>query len=288
MRNNRRIFILNRICILLLVFLTACGSKEKSEKLDETINQVTAEREGHACINVFYPLKLGNQWIYRPNLEDQSFLKASSDIVISVPETRDASAVVSVINNDASINARIAFECIDGAIINFPVTELNMGANQEGNNLKLEYVSGVYMPSEEDFSSKNWQMAWNSEYKANGQIGATYEGESFSVLLSSAPIKVDWQIMNSGTALEVPAGKFENVVHIQRNIEMDITKLEASIEGKRINLPAKLKLTTQMFYAPGVGLLKMELDSVTVTFFGINYPLEVPVSVELASYHLDE
>jgi len=43
-----------------------------------------------------------------------------------------------------------------------------------------------------------------------------------------------------------------------------------------------------MFYAPGVGLLKMELDSVTVTFFGINYPLEVPVSVELASYHLDE
>ena len=288
MRNNRRIFILNIICILLLVFLTACGSKEKSEKLDETINQVTAEREGHACINVFYPLKLGNQWIYRPNLEDQSFLKASSDIVISVPETRDASAVVSVINNDASINARIAFECIDGAIINFPVTELNMGANQEGNNLKLEYVSGVYMPSEEDFSSKNWQMAWNSEYKANGQIGATYEGESFSVLLSSAPIKVDWQIMNSGTALEVPAGKFENVVHIQRNIEMDITKLEASIEGKRINLPAKLKLTTQMFYAPGVGLLKMELDSVTVTFFGINYPLEVPVSVELASYHLDE
>ena len=288
MRNNRRIFILNIICILLLVFLTACGSKEKSEKLDETINQVTAEREGHACINVFYPLKLGNQWIYRPNLEDQSFLKASSDIVISVPETRDASAVVSVINNDASINARIAFECIDGAIINFPVTELNMGANQEGNNLKLEYVSGVYMPSEEDFSSKNWQMAWNSEYKANGQIGATYEGESFSVLLSSAPIKVDWQIMNSGTALEVPAGKFENVVHIQRNVEMDITKLEAPIEGKRINLPAKLKLTTQMFYAPGVGLLKMELDSVTVTFFGINYPLEVPVSVELASYHLDE
>ncbi len=288
MRNNRRIFILNRICILLLVFLTSCGSKEKSEKLDETINQVTAEREGHACINVFYPLKLGNQWIYRPNLEDQSFLKASSDIVISVPETRDASAVVSVINNDASINARIAFECIDGAIINFPVTELNMGANQEGNNLKLEYVSGVYMPSEEDFSSKNWQVAWNSEYKANGQIGATYAGESFSALLSSAPIKVDWQIMNSGTALEVPAGKFENVVHIQRNIEMDITKLEASIEGKRINLPAKLKLTTQMFYAPGVGLLKMELDSVTVTFFGINYPLEVPVSVELASYHLDE
>jgi len=107
-------------------------------------------------------------------------------------------------------------------------------------------------------------------------------------MLSSAPIKVDWQIMNSGTALEVPAGKFENVVHIQRNIEMDITKLEASIEGKRINLPAKLKLTTQMFYAPGVGLLKMELDSVTATFFGINYPLEVPVSVELASYHLDE
>ena len=288
MRNNRRIFIFNIICTLLLVFLTACGSKEKSEKLDDTINQVTLEREGHACINVFYPLKLGNQWIYRPNLEDQSFLKASSDIVISVPETRDASAVVSVINNDASINARIAFECIDGAIINFPVTELNMGANQEGNNLKLEYVSGVYMPSEEDFSSKNWQVAWNSEYKANGQIEATYEGESFSVLLSSAPIKVDWQIMNSGTALEVPAGKFENVVHIQRNIEMDITKLEASIEGKRINLPAKLKLTTQMFYAPGVGLLKMELDSVTVTFFGINYPLEVPVSVELASYHLDE
>jgi len=91
-------------------------------------------------------------------------------------------------------------------------------------------------------------------------------------------------VAGTGETLEVAAGKFENLVKINRVISMDVSSLQANIEGSQVNVATTLTIDTNLWYAPRVGLIKQEIESASVKFYGINFPVEVSGSIELSEY----
>jgi len=270
-----------------LIGFSACSKSEFAEAANEEIPaEETApitEAAANACDNPFYPLSLNNQWIYRLAI-DQVDTDEKADLALTVSESTDSLVVLAALDYDTGIVTQSTVQCNDGEIVNFPVTELNMILGLLSGELNLEYQSGRFMPALQEFENSNWDLAWETEYTANGDLQSTYEGETLTALLSDSLVKMDWKVAGTGETLEVAAGKFENLVKINRVISMDVSSLQANIEGSQVNVATTLTIDTNLWYAPRVGLIKQEIESASVKFYGINFPVEVSGSIELSEY----
>lgn len=295
MKNN---ILLKLITALLIVgLLTGCSGEEKQEQAvaaddNEVDAPVVENTDSGACDNVFYPLKKDNQWIYKldaymDNFENQEIESSSSDLALTVSEVSESSAVLAALDYDTGIVTQSTVQCEDQAIINFPLTELNMVFGDLAGNLDVEYVSGKFMPSKKDFAGSNWSLEWETEYKASGTLEANYDGETLSAVLSESPVKMRWQVTGTGESQEVAAGTFNDLVKINREITIDIQSLKTYIEGEQIDIATTLTLDTNMFYAANIGLIKQDINSASIKLFGINFPLEAWGFVELKSYTLN-
>jgi len=277
--------------IIILTFLSGCAKPDRSgiEKLDTTKEpEHSVNRIAHPCENIFYPLIHENQWVYQLDYEDQSLTDSPTELALTVSEVYQSSAVLAALDYDTGVVTQSTVDCNDGAIVNFPITELNMVLGDVSGALEFEYVSGTFMPSEKEFADSGWQMKWKTEYKATGEMNASYDGENLSIKLSSSPINMEWETVSTGGSLQVPAGNFDEVVQIKRRMKIDVDSLEAVIEGQQINLSTTLTLDTSHFYAPRTGLLKQEFESASIKIFGINTPTETWGKLELKSYQLND
>lgn len=270
-----------------LIGFSACSKSESAEAVDEEIpaeeTAPIAEPAANACDNPFYPLSLNNQWIYRLAI-DQVDTDEKADLALTVSERTDSSVVLAALDYDTGIVTQSTVQCNDGEIVNFPVTELNMILGLLSGELNLEYRSGRFMPALQEFEDADWDLEWETEYTANGDLQSTYEGETLTALLSDSPVKMDWKVTGTGETLEVAAGKFENLVKVNRVISMDVSSLQASIEGSQVNIATTLTIDTNLWYAPRVGLIKQEIESASVKIYGINFPVEVSGAIELSEY----
>ncbi len=154
------------------------------------------------CDNIFYPLALDNQWIYRISI-DQISADENPDLALTVSENSGSSAEIAALDYSSGIVTQSAVACQDGEIINFPVTELNMILGMLSGELNLEFTSGRFMPSEKEFEDNNWSMKWETEYIANGNLQGTYEGETLTALLSQSPVKMTWMVVGTGETMQL-------------------------------------------------------------------------------------
>ncbi len=274
---------------MILAFNSACSTTESVEHDGEEIpaQEPTPITEAfvNQCDNIFYPLALDNQWIYRISI-DQVSVDDKPDLALTVSENSGASAQIATLDYSSGIVTQSAVMCQDGEIISFPVTELNMILGMLSGELNLEFARGRFMPSEKEFEDNNWSMEWETEYIANGNLQGTYEGETLTALLSQSPVKMTWMIVGTGETVQVAAGAFENLVKINRVIAFDVSSLQANIDGSEVNTATTLTINTNLWYAPHIGMVKQEIESATVKFFGINFPIEAAGSVELIEYTL--
>ena len=81
-----------------------------------------------------------------------------------------------------------------------------------------------------------------------------------------------------------PAGKFDNLVRINRKTSIDVSHLRTNIEDSEVNLSTTLTLDTDLWYAPDLGLVKQQINSVYLKFYGINFPVDIKGAIELQSF----
>ncbi len=266
-------------------------SLNNSLKTAEPLHNLEAANQANpsACDNVFYPLAVNNQWTYLldsfyKDREGQAFHTQPSTLSLTVKNVADSFAMISIANSASGIETQSPVVCRDGAIVDYPMTELNMLSGMLAGDLALQYQSGVFMPSQKDFEDHNWDMGWETEYTANGTLEGLYEGETLTADLASSPVRIKWKIIGTSQPLEVPAGKFDDLVKVNRKISFDVSNLHTNIENSEIDIATTLTLDTDLWYAPGVGLVKQQINAAFVKFYGINFPIDVKGAIELQSY----
>jgi hypothetical protein len=282
------------IFALILGFSSACGTKEEQPENGGTIltteNGVptieTLIENDNPCNNIFYPLGLDNQWIYKLQAEGADGTPETSEMGLTVAEVNDSNAMLAALNYDSGIVTKSTVNCSNKAILNFPMTELNLIFGEIAGDINFIYKSGEFMPSETDFIAGDWKNSWKTEFLANGIVSGTYDNNSATVNLSDSPILMEWEIFDKDLSLQVDAGAFKDVVLIKRVISFDIQSLNVTFEGQDLDISTTLIINTNMWYAPNIGLLKQEIVSATVKLFGINFPIDSIGMIELKSSNL--
>jgi hypothetical protein len=208
-------------------------------------------------------------------------------MAFTVSESGDTSAVLGALDYDTGVVTQTTVQCQDQTIVNFPITELNMVFGDLAGDIKVDYVSGVFMPSESEFEANGWAMEWETEYKASGNIDASFEGESLNAVLEESPVRMRWQVVSRGDSMQVPAGTFNDLVKINREISFDISSLTTYIEGSEMSFATTLTIVSNLWYAPHIGLIKQEVDAASIEVFGMNFPVDAWGYTELSSYTIN-
>jgi len=280
------------ISLLLSVVVVFASSCEKPDAQpvpeDPDINGSNLEviqpvAQDYPCNNIFYPLALDNQWIYQIQIEGEGGQPEITELGLTVSEVNESSAVLSALDYDTGIVTQSTAECEDGSILNFPITEMNLVFGEVAGDLRLQYNSGVFMPSYADFEVENWANTWETDFTASGVINGKYDDETVTINLSKSPVQMSWQVIGKDGTIQIPAGNFDDVMLIKRKVTFEVTSLKATVEGQEIDISTTLVLNSNMWYLPYVGLLKQELDSATINLYGIDFPIESIGKIELKS-----
>jgi len=274
--------------IILGTLISSCIDKEPVP-----VNTVPEETDfspqsisNHACNNIFYPFSLNNQWIYRIEYGNESDTSDSSALAVTVSGLDESSAEISTLDYGTSIITKTEVQCQEGAILNFPFTELNMVFSDLKGDLLIAHQSGIFMPSEVDFESSDWSNSWETEFSASSEMEVNLDGENFRAILTESPINMSWSTVSQVESIQTPAGVFSDVTKIQREIDMNIDSFEAVIEGNAINLSTTLTIQMDMYFAPGIGLIQENITSAQIKLLGIDFPIEANGKMFLTSYSI--
>ena len=274
---------------VIVVLASSCGKPDaQPAPEDSDINGSNSEEEhpviqDDPCNNIFYPLALGNEWIYQIQIQGEDGQPEISELGLTVSEVNESRSVLAKLDYDTGIVAKSTAECEDGSILNFPMMEMNLVFGEVAGDMQLQYNSGVFMPSHTDFEAESWANTWETDFTASGVINGKYDNETVTIDLSESPVQMTWQVVEKDGTIQVPAGNFNDVVLIKRKLTFEVTSLKATIEGQAIDISTTLVLNSNMWYLPYVGLLKQELDSATINLYGIDFPIEAIGKIELKS-----
>jgi predicted small lipoprotein YifL len=288
---------ITRILAILLAaaLLAACGAsaptaeppQDQPAPAVEEEQAPAAETAAGPCDNIFYPMTVDNQWVYDYGMEDTNGTMEESSMALTVSQSEGSSAVLAALSYDTGIVTESAVQCSDQAILNFPMTELKMVLGDLAGSIDLQYQSGTFMPSEQEFAANNWSMEWETDYVASGSLQASYEGEELSAVLDASPVKMKWKVAATGESLQVPAGDFSDLVKMERQISFDVSNLQTNIQGNDVNISTTLTVDTELWYAPHIGLVKQDVNGISIKLYGISFPVEAYGYIQLSSYTIN-
>jgi len=240
-----------------------------------TKNPTENSTENLACNNILYPLLEGQQMVYK-STSPEGDIKTG----MSVATVEGNFARVDMLNMGTGITTQSTVECDDGVIKHFPA--ISMGTilgDMVAGEMTMEYISGFIAPSEETLVANNWDMAWESEYVMNGAITMEYEGETVTVTIDDSPVLMKWQTVGTGQSITVEAGTYNNVIEITREMTMDI-----SLDMSGMKLDSTLIIHSTHFFEPYIGMLKMQIDEVSVKMQGMTFPIAMNETMELVEF----
>ena len=278
--------------LLIFALLSACSPANAEAQTQEqptaAAEAPVAEASANACDNIFYPMTTNNQWNYQFKVNDEQTAGShESALSLTVSESSDSSAVLAIKSYNSENVTESIVKCQDQAILDFPITELKMVLGELANDIDLEYESGIFMPSEQEFVANNWSMEWETNYTANGNLQAYYEGEELTAVMDDSPVKMKWKVVGAGESLQVPAGNFGDLVKMECEISFDIKNLQTNIQGNDINIATTLTLNSELWYAPHIGLIKENVNETSIKLYGINFPIDAFGLIELTSYTIN-
>ena len=217
--------------IVSIIFLFSCKRSESQPSKDDSdvdgnnSDESQPIQQENPCDNIFYPLSINNQWIYQARLDNENEPAEIRELKLSVVGIDDASADIELLDQPTSLITKSTANCDNGSITNFPVTEVDMGIGEVSVDLSLEYIDGILMPSQADFEAENWAKTWETSYTASGSLQGSFENKPITIALSSSPVTMSWQVLGTSYDIEVPAGKFSDVVLMSGRISLDVTSL---------------------------------------------------------------
>ena len=294
MRKNRLLIL---IFVALLILIPACkkeadppeegSSPEQDSNSEDSTSEKVLESSG-PCDNILYPLNPGNNWTYATEIVGEDGQPETSQYSWSVSESTSSSVTIGTLFKDSGVVLNAEVQCADSAIVDFPISQLNMVFGDIQGDITYAFKSGTFMPSEQEFEAQNWTNTWDTNVEASGVITANFEGESMTINLASSPISMNWKIIDTGQSVVVPAGSFENSVLVNQDLTFDINSLSITMEGQSFDIATTIKVNTDMWFEPRVGLLRTEVKSMTMDLFGSDFPIDPTGYTELVSSNLVE
>jgi hypothetical protein len=276
---NRKGFIPATIVIILATL--ACGkSAQPTDELQPAPIPIATQTTAadNPCANVLLPFAPGYQWIYQVEREEQD-----KKIGLTVSTVENSQATLDMLDISTGVIVQTIVECEDGAIKNYPTLSLGMlfSEGMQG-DMTITYVSGIYMPSEEEFQASNWNLAWVGEYIANGSLMVDYEGETATITLEDSPVRMEWQIAGQ-EPVTIQAGTYNQAYKLIRRTEMD-----GKVDMGGFLIQGTMIIETGEWYQVGLGLLKSEVDTASFGFGGITFPVYMKGEVELVEFRSDQ
>lgn len=243
--------------------------------------------DGGPCANVFYPLIEGNQWVYLHKYTD-----GEDQIGLTVAEVNDtggadSTAHVQSMAWSVGVTNTSTILCDQGAILSIPESLIGAFLVDASGGLSITHQSGVFVPAYETFLAANWDLSWEGHYIANGSFEAVAEGETYIATLENSPVDISWHTPGAGELIfepvDISLGNYPKAIKLFREITMKLS-LQLSAEGSTFKLPATLKAKQTLWFEPNTGLLKQQVDEVTVTWLAGTYPLEFVDTIELLEF----
>jgi len=283
--------------VFLLILIPACKQEPAPSEDENNASEDSSPADPESppaqalagpCDNILYPLNPGNDWTYATEIVGEDGQPETSQYSWSVSESTSSSVTLGTLFKESGVVLNAEVICKDGAIVDFPMSQLNMVFGDVEGDIVYAFKSGTFMPSEQEFEAQDWTNTWDTNVEASGVITANFEGESMTINLASSPISMNWEVIGTGQGVEVPAGSFTNAVLVNQDLTFDINSLSITMEGQSFDIATTIKINSDMWFEPHVGLLRTEVKSMTMDLFGSAFPIDPMGYTELISSNLIE
>jgi hypothetical protein len=269
-------------CMILVVCLSACG---RGQPLAPTLTATSSNTPTPAntptptmtptstptltpspvpdgpCDNPLVPLGAGNQWTYRvttPNGESY-FNLASLDIQSS----GNIVAALEYADQKNNLTIRDSVICHEGAIVNYPLFVLNMLLTEYLDAyIDTNHVSVDYAPSYQTLTQNNWIMDWTAKYSTEDEAFLRNPAEGPNLYIAfPTDIQLFTSMDGKQEAVSVSAGDFPQALKVSQSYLMPVTLL---MGGSNSGSAAALKINTTQWYEPYTGLVRAQIDSMSL------------------------
>jgi hypothetical protein len=237
------------------------------------------------CDNILFPLEKGNRWYYQKVSGG-----STSNINLLVDSVEGTNAVINFYGTANDLTSKTEAQCKDGAIINFPISQLGMLFYDSAHgDVKLDFISGTFFPSEDAFAQAQWDYAWKTNLTATGsfQVKDPSSDQVFFAVLQNSPVALAWHTAGPGEkareGVSVPAGNFPHAVKILLDATINI-KLQLASGDSTFGIPAKLLVNSTLWFEPHVGLVKEVINSLDAEYSGTKFPQDVDSTLILKKY----
>jgi hypothetical protein len=233
-----------------------------------------------SCYNVLYPVKAGQQWLYQVSAQGRSL-----QVGMNVTSVSGQRGNVEVSNQATGIVSHATVECDNDIILNFPWMVVGMlFGDQVNGTVNTQYVSGVLAPSQSAFLASNWGLSWKGEYRVSGTGKVRFRGQDFDLVLNDSPLQLTCTTTAVGDAafqsITVPAGYFARALKV---VCTAVSQGAGTVNGQTVS--GVVTGRTTQWFAPNVGLLKLQVDSTDINVLGlISIPLTVDGHIELIRF----
>jgi hypothetical protein len=222
----------------------------------------------------------GRQWSYRANALDRT-----DTLNMSVLSVNNSQGSVQVSNQSTGSSKQVQVQCEGDVIRSFPFMSADvLFGSFLNSSLTASYTSGVLAPNETAFLKNNWALAWSSQYLVSGNTAINRNGTQLSVTLNNSPVTLACQTLAAGDAafetVTVAAGTFRAL----KVVCSEQGQVTAIVNG--VSVTGLAEGRSYQWFAPHVGLVKMQVDHASVKVFDISFSLLTDNYLELKSYTL--
>ena len=231
------------------------------------------------CDNILYPLIEGQQMVYTIHTEDGEDLQLG----MTVSKVEDSVATIDMLNIQSGIVSQTQATCKDGALQDFPlITISTLAGDVVSGDLQYNYVSGLFAPAEVAFDSANWELKWETQYLLRGTLTANPgdEEDATVVTFEDSPVLIKWETVGTGETMTVAAGTYENVIEVKQEMTMEVNVV---VNG--FNVKSTMIIHSTHWYEPYVGMIKTQMDTASLEYSGMTFPIAVNETIELVEFH---
>ncbi len=193
-----------------------------------------------------------------------------------------------LLDQTSGAHSSFTVNCAGDALSGFSTAEIGFLFFASVTSLQARTTSGLLAPSERDFSAGNWDYSWTTGMLATGQMVMSNSsmGE-IDMVFRDAPVQIKWQTAGAGPqafeSVTAPAGTFSEALKVTAKARFDLM-IELNLAGEDQLVPAVLELTSSLWYAPHVGLIKQIFASAEVFVGGYSCPVDISSQMELLEY----
>lgn len=234
---------------------------------------------GGPCDNILYPVRPGQKWLYQIDAQGKS-----AQVLMGVMGVSGQQGLIVVQNRETGITSDVTVECDNGIIRNFPWVVAGMLTNNSiFADVDVQYISGVLAPNQAAFLNNNWGLAWTTQYTLSGDAKIPFRGDTLNLQLDPSPMTLSCQTLATGAAafesVSVPLKTYPQALKVACNVQGSVS---GQLNGQAVT--GTLNGNSTQWFAPEAGLVKMRVDSATITVIGITVSVDLNGQVQLVGF----